>query len=391
MNSEWMDNGFTCSLHSSIVDLPDSVWDTHIAGNHPMRSSRFFHCLEKSFPDRRFSYFLIKKDTDLVGLGIITEEDLDTTLLMPSLMGKIFSPFRKVYSNFMKLKLAMVGTFESMSEHWWFNRDILSPSQFTNLLLTAVDEAFPSSTLLIIRDFEESENRYEAIKEQLCKKNFISVLNMPLATMKVENHSLDEYMATLKGKNRATIRKALRKADNKGIKTERVHEFKSIIDECYPLYLQVHDKAAEFKREPIPKIFFHHIADLLPDESSVLTIRNDQEELLAFMLTGTSSDVNNPFIIGINYAYSKEYPLYYLLLWSEIAYAIQSGCREVDMGITSYFVKQTMGATLNTMSMVARIQSSWLRPLLNPLLPLLLNEEQPEIRSQSSKSGVSNT
>jgi CelD/BcsL family acetyltransferase involved in cellulose biosynthesis len=59
-------------------------------------------------------------------------------------------------------------------------------------------------------------------------------------------------------------------------------------------------------------------------------------------------------------ARARELPLYYNLLWGELAHAAETGCARVDLGVTSYFVKQTLGATLEGMSMAARLRSRWL-------------------------------
>lgn len=388
MKHEWTDGELTCQLHASVVDVPGSAWDEHIAGAHPLKSSRFMRCLEESFPDRRFAYLTVFQNARMVGLAVVTEEHFDVGLLLPNMATRLSARVRRFFPGFLTFRLAMVGTFETMKRHWWFDEQGIGSAQFADIMLAAVNRAFPHARLLIVRDLAEGNEPDKTFERDLSERGFRAVYNLPLATISLDGLTIDQHLARLKSKNKTSIRKTLRGAENKSIKIERVRDFGPLIDECYPLYLQVHQKATEFKRQPIPKAFFHGLAVRLAAESSMLVIRDERGQLLAFMLTGTSNDVNNPFLIGIDYRYSRELPLYYLLLWGEIAYAAERGCREVDMGVTSYFIKQTMGATLEAMSMAARMQTGWLRPLLNPLLPALLSERQPQQRRQFKQSGA---
>jgi len=336
-------------------------------------------CLEESFLDRQFVYLTIHKNGRAVGLAVVTQEHFDLGIFLPDKATRICEHLRKIVPGLMTLRLAMVGTFETTKKHWWFNEHDLSEEQFVDHLLKAAETAFPSAKLLIVRDFMAGNVEDQALERTFLKRGFRSVSNLPLATIRLDGLNLGQHFARLKSKSKTTIRKALRAMEKKQLRLARVSEFRDLIDECYPLYLQVHQHAVEFKRAPIPKRFFHSFADQLSNKSSILTVRDEKGHLLAFMLTGTSESVNSPFLIGMDYSYSRELPLYYVLLWNEIAYAADRGCREVDMGVTSYFVKQTMGASLEQMDMAIRTQPRWLRPLVNPLLPLL-SEKQPQKR-----------
>lgn len=380
MIKEWVSGPLVCQLHMSISDIPGSLWDDKIAGIHPLKSSRFMRCLEKSFPDRQFTYLTIDKKGKVVALAVITEERFDLGLLLPDGATRICERLRKIVPGFMTFRLAMVGTFETAKRHWWVDEQHLSAEQFADHLLVAVEAAFPSAKLLIVRDLMEGHEGDRVLELAFLKKGFRSVLNLPLATVRLDGLNLDQHFARLKRKSRASIRKMLQVAEKTHLKLERLSDYRNLIDECYPLYLQVHQNASEFKRQPIPKALFHAFADQLSEESSMLTVRDEKGQLFAFILTGTSSFINNPFLIGMDYRYSRELPLYYVLLWNEIAYAAERGCQEVDMGVTSYFIKQTMGASLEGMSMAARIQPRWLCPLMNPLLPALLGAKQPRKR-----------
>ena len=375
-----MEQQLRTSIVSSIHDLPPGLWDEKIATGHPFKSSAFMACLEASFAERRFGYVLITRSEVPVGLAVVTEEMLDLTLLCPQIVLRLAKAVRKLFPGFMRLRLGMVGTFETALRHWWFDSQQLRESEFVEQLLIGLRAICKQSLLLLVRDFEEGRPADTSLASELHAKGFVSLANFPIAVAKLDGLSIDAHFKRLKGKSRANIRNKLREAQNLGFKFERVTDFAALIDTCYPLYLQVHEGATDFKREPIPKEFFERIAAQMPQQCNMLLLRAADDRVLGFILTGVSATVSAPAFIGMDYDMTYGTPAYYVMIWKELEYAAERGCHEVDLGLTSYFVKQTCGAEIVGMSMAARLESAWLRPLLQPLLPALLGEKQPEKR-----------
>ncbi len=372
--------GYTTRIVPRIQDVSRALWDEKVAQGHPFKSAAFLACLEDSFPERKFGYLVMSQGEDVVGLAVITEERLDLSLLLPPQVGPLARGVRKVLPGFLSLGLGMVGTFETAERHWWYDARRVSEHDFARALLAACDEVCGASALLLVRDFMETIPEDMRLASWFLQRGFKQVANHPMAKVVLDGMSSEAHFQRLKKKSRQNLRKKLKDAAALGFQVERVRDFKPLIDECYPLYLQVHEGASEFKRNPFPRAFFETIAERMPTTSSFLTLRDAGGKLLAFILTGAGGGLHNPFCIGMDYARTEGTPAYYLLMWKEIEDAAQARCRVVDLGLTSYFVKQTVGAELEGMTMAARIQSAWLRPLLNPLLPALLSEKQPQER-----------
>ncbi|QQR45329.1 GNAT family N-acetyltransferase [Myxococcus xanthus] len=372
--------GITTKVVPRIQDVPQALWDDKVARGHPFKSAAFLSCLEDSFPERKFGYLIVSQGADVVGLAVITEERLDLSLLLPEQVGTLTKGVRKVLPGFLSLGLGMVGTFETAERHWWYDAQRVSEHDFARALLAACDEVCGNAALLLVRDFMEALPEDVRLESWFLQRGFKQVANHPMAMVTLDGLSSEAHFQRLKKKSRQNLRKKLKDAEALGFQVERVRDFRPLIDECYPLYLQVHEGASEFKRNPFPRAFFETIAERMPTTSSFLTLRDSAGHLIAFILTGTGGGINNPFCIGMDYARTEGTPAYYLLMWKEIEHAARTGCRVVDLGLTSYFVKQTVGAELEGMTMAARIQSAWLRPLLNPLLPALLSEKQPQER-----------
>jgi predicted N-acyltransferase len=365
---------------STIREVPRDLWDEKVARGHPFKSGAFMACLEESFPDRRFGYALMSRAGEPVGLAVVTEEPLDLGLLLPPAVGRLSARVRKVLPGFLTLRLGMVGTFETAQRHWWFDADRISAGEFADQLLAALRAVCGRSTLLLVRDFTEGDEEDARLESSILERGFVRLANHPIAIARLDGLSIEEHWQRLKTKSRANVRKKLAQSKELGLELERVEHFGALIDECYPLYLQVHEKSTEFKRNPFPKAFLHALAERMPDQSSLLTLRARDGRLLAFILTGTSGTTNNPFLIGMDYARTRDTPAYYCMLWKELEHAAARGCREVDLGLTSYFVKQTIGAEVKGMTMAARVRGVAPRLLVQPFLPRLLGEKQPERR-----------
>lgn len=370
----------TTRVVSTIREAPQDVWDRHIACGHPFKSSAFLGCLEDSFPQRRFSYVLMSRGAALVGLAVVTEEQLDLGLLLPKAVERLVSAAGRVLPGLFSLRLGMVGTFETAQRHWWFDPEQVSAVEFTEALLDACDKVCSRSTLLLVRDFTVGDAQDERLEAGFLAKGFKRLANLPLSVVKLDGLSIDAHLQRLKAKSRYAIRKELRRAAEAGLKIERVRDFRHLVDACYPLYLQVHEHATEFKRSPFPKVFFETVAQRLAGVCNFLVLRTRDERLVAFLLTSTDDVVGAAYLIGMDYAVTRQTPAYYYLLWKEIEHAARQGCRTLDLGLTSYFIKQTLGAELEKMNMAARLRSAWLRPLLQPLLPVLLHSRQPAER-----------
>ncbi len=373
---------------TSIRDVPGTLWDDTVARGHPFKSTTFLSCLEDAFPERRFAYVLLSRGGHVAGLALITEERFDLGMRLPERVGRWVSRVRRLLPGFLTVRLAMVGTFETAQRHWWVDTRRMSEEALADALLGACQELCPQADLLVVRDFMEGDAAAARLEARFLARGFRSALNLPLAVVELDGRTLEAHLQRLKRGPRGNVRKQLAAAERLGLKLERVFDFRRLLPECYPLYLQVHHHASEFKRLPIPRAFFERVAERLPMESSLLTLRTSEGRLVGFVLSGTSSRVHNPFVLGMDYACSRELPIYYNLLAGELAYAAERGCRQVDLGLTSYFVKQTLGATLEGMSMVARLRSPWLRPFLHPLLPVLLGEKQPERRQTFRDPGA---
>lgn len=365
------------TFYVSVSEIAE-LWDKTIGKEHPYKGAAFLKCVESTFDTRKFAYCALKEGEDIVALAVLSHEQFDLALRLPPWALGPVRLLRRWFPRFCTVGLAMVGTMETAENHWWFDKSRLDFEQFASQLHSALRGQFPNSSLLIIRDFSVTESD-EQFLDCFIRLGFKRATGLPLAVLDVGDTNLDAYLSRLRSKPRAAIRKMLRIASAEGLVTERV-SISSVLDDIYPLYLATHDKAKEYVRHPIPKQFFTEIDKRLADKTSLLVTRNRDSRIIGFMLTGFNGEISNPFLIGFNYEWTHKYSLYYNLMYHELIKTLEQRCKTVDMGLTNYFIKQGLGASLRPLHMACRFNNEVLHKLLGNTLPYLLAEPQPDVR-----------
>ncbi|MCA1778591.1 MAG: GNAT family N-acetyltransferase [Xanthomonadaceae bacterium] len=375
MIEEFRCGGYTVRCYGSIRQLPAPLWDTKIAQNHPYKTAAFMRKLEICFPDRDVVYLAVYENDDMVGLTLATFEYFDPTLGFRPWALKLVTAMRRIWNRLLAVPMAMVGTYETAQEHWWFDAGRINANQFAKILLEAIGRHLPKPTITIVRDFVDSKD--QCFRDALVTRRFRAVDNHPMAAIHLNGLTSKAHYARLRARARHTLRKLDATPANK-VEITNHDCFEGILDECYQLYLNVHNKAEDFQRPALPKVFLEMIGEL--PETRISVLRMPTGEIGAFLMTGFSETISAPSIIGMDYQQSREFMLYHHGLWQSVEEAAKHGCREIDLGLTGYFVKQSLGAELHTLTICLRLENSWLDRLLGARLARALSAPPPEKR-----------
>ncbi|BBB91454.1 hypothetical protein MAMMFC1_02138 [Methylomusa anaerophila] len=152
----------------------------------------------------------------------------------------------------------------------------------------------------------------------------------------------------------------------------------NLVDEMYPLYLNVVYRAKEFRTEPVPKSFFIASCDLKDIQTFATTIRDQQGKLLACIINFENNNILVPYYIGRDYSANKEYNLYYNILWETISTGVARKKKVIDLGLTTYDIKKWLGAEIQPIKMFVRFKSNGVNKVLKYSLPMFL--EVPPIQ-----------
>lgn len=379
--------GFQLLVADTVADMDRESWREHASQGHPFKMPAYFRAVERGFAARRFAYVGVRSDSGrLVGQFILTLDSVDLVLMAHRWVKLAVRAIRKIATGFLRLRLVTVGTFESVGRHWWWHDDGLPAETFVALLGWTVGEIWPESELVVVRDLMRRDPQSSPLGHALRQGGYVRVANLPLAVVRPKGGGSDGHYRRLRRKARASIRKLEAVARSQGLRVAQAEHFRGIVDECYPLYVNVHRRARVFQREAIPVQMFRALAEL--PRTRVTTARWRDGKLVGFILTGMSSSVASPCLVGLDYDYVEAVRLYHQLLWAEITDCIDAGVAEIDLGITSYFVKQQFGAELEPMDMWCRCRWRFVGDLVGRLLPALLAPAQPRDRRAFRNAGA---
>ena len=372
---------FSIALSRRAADICDSAWTLNAAKSHPFKGIDFLTALENIFPDRQFRYASLYLQGRLVGQVVLTLDRIDATMFSPSWVKACVRSVRRCFPSFLKLSVLTVGTMETLGAHWWWDREAVPKHDMASIIEMSASRAFPQAHLLVVRDFLASDRAADGLVAELLKQDLVQVAGLPVASIRTHLSS-DAYFSSLPRRVRKSIRKLSELERQARLDISVVKDFQGLISECYPLFMNVHERSVDLQREPIPIEFFKQVA-MLPN-SRMTIARGPEGRIVGFILTRTVGSISCPFAIGLDYSLESSVRLYHQLLWAEIVSALDSGSDEIDLGVTSYFVKQGFGATLDPSSMMVRFQRPFVRRLFNRFIPTLLKVEQPTTRKRRS-------
>lgn len=376
--------GMCVSLYDSVSDLAAQLWDATLADGHPYRTHAFMTTVEAVFPQRQYRYWRLRgADDALLALGFSSLADVDPLADVTGIGQRIVSAIRRGYRRFGLLKVAMLGCYETSGRHWWIAPGV-EPGSIHGAMAVVLERAHASAKVLVYRDIEHGEASAAAAHDVLTQRGYAEAANYPLALILTQGRGWDAHCAALRSNCRKIINKALADFRQSGFTIEHHRGQVSDLPRLYALYANTHAKAVEFKRELLPYAFLER---LISDCDSIVSVLYDTAgQAQAFILTGVSETVLNPFLFGRDYHAGRTVNAYYVLHAQMLEHCAGPQVRCIDLGITNYFVKQNFGATLAPNAIYIRLRHAGLNGLLGKHIAKFFAVEQPAERSGLKRS-----
>jgi hypothetical protein len=239
------------ALRAEVERLPD--WKN--AFSRQRKDSRFYEIVEDTLTvGFDYRYFVIRDaqgGTLCIQPFFILDQDLAAGLPM-----KVRAPVdavRRLCPRFLQLRTLMVGCAagEGHLDGCESRHGILAP-----LLASAIvaHARRLGARLILLKEFPAKYRRTLSI---FLRHGFIRVPSLPMTRLNIDYPSFDEYMKqALNSATRTKLRRKFRATEKKPpIEMSVVQDVSPIIEEIYPLYLQVYDRSS-FHFEKLTKAFF---------------------------------------------------------------------------------------------------------------------------------------
>jgi hypothetical protein len=362
-----------------IDDLDAQWWDCTLAAGHPFKTHGFMRASEQVFMHRQYRYLRIRAQNGGQPLGLLfaTKEALDICADAGERVQSILRRLRAHWPKLARVSVAMLGSHETSGQHWWF-ADAVPAGRHMMLATRALELAFPRARIRVIRDIAHDAPEYAVLRDWLQAKGFHATANYPLAVIPMNGLLWSEHCQRLKANCRKILNRMVSQYQQSGWRIVHHENIPSEFEILYEQYLNTHRKASEFKRDALRKRFFQQIHQKCRSVFSVLYDTNDQ--VRAFIFSGVSETIINPFIFGRDYREDSGVNAYYVLHMDLIRKFSSPRTQHIDLGITNYFLKQNFGARLQRNDLYLKVGSPLVNAFLGPAIARQFSVPQPNER-----------
>jgi hypothetical protein len=174
----------------------------------------------------------------------------------------------------------------------------------------------------------------------LVAAGFSRVPALPTAVLAVRYATFDGYLGAMRHKYRRRARMVLRASAH--LEVEHLPEFATIAPAMARLWRLVYERAAETRREILPREFF--AAATRVEGLSALVLRRPDASIAAFGLLMDDRPCLHFLQCGFEARAGREEGAYFRLLLELVRHGIESGFAEIDLGCTTLGPKLDLGA-----------------------------------------------
>lgn len=339
-------------IFESIRDVEPTLWDALLDDRSLTFTHAFWRLIEESaLNDFKYRHVLFTDDDGLpVGLTTFYMVTTDVAIFAPQWLRRLLEPVRRVFPGFLKLKMLECGTPIILNSpplvlHPDLELQDILPIWHATLLMYARKSR---ALVMVLRDFEAAQQSWCA---QLRGHGYHIVAGLPNTYLDLRWPSIQDYRDDLKSYYRSKINNHLRKNAEQGVHHDLIEDFADLADELCRQWHVVHERANEFQREVLTPDFYRGLSSSMAGAAKVLrffqadvfvghALLLHDRDTLRWLYFGRSVPINNS--------------LYLYVVQAVIETAIQLQANRLEMGLTTYPIKQDVGARLEPIRFAIR-------------------------------------
>lgn len=331
---------------------------------------RYYEIVEDTiFQGFDYRYFAIKDPSGEV-CAVQPFFILDQDLLVGAVakIGKLIEFIRTIWPRFMRLRVLMVGC--AAGEGHLDDPNVMPAWLQSQLLASAiVKEARAMNVSLIV--LKEFPAKYRDILQCFLRRGFTRVPSLPMTKLNIDYSSFAEYMnKALNSATRTKLRKKFRAAAQAApIEMSVVEDITPIVDEIYPLYLQVYERS-KLHFEKLSREYFCRLGRLMPDKVRFFVWRQN-ERVVAFTLCMIQREAIYAEYIGLDYSVALDLHLYHYAVRDMITWSIANGYKWFRSSSLNYDPKLHLRHLLDPIDLYVRHVSRAKNVVLKFVLPLI--------------------
>jgi predicted N-acyltransferase len=225
-----------------------------------------------------------------------------------------------------------------------------------------------NASMVVLKDFHY---RYRNHLAPFSNNGYERVPSLPAVRLEINFSSFEEYLTRCVSRvTRKGLRRKFKKAAARGpIELEVLRDAGHLIDELYPLYEAVFERA-EFRFEKLTKEYLREVGRQMPDRTRFFVWRQSGK-IIAFDLCFLHDNVLHDCIIGLDYSVALDLHLYFVTWRDVIQWATQNGVKLYYSGPLNYDSKRHFRCELVPLDLYVCHTSGWLNPIFRRLVKWL--------------------
>lgn len=356
-------------IFERIEDIPSQLWNGLTEGHSCAFSHEFWQLIEQSgLNDFKYRHIIFFDDQENpIAVSSFYSVTTDIAIFAPLGLRTVLTKIRSIFPNFLKLRMLECGTPITVSSPPIVGRPHTSTPQLIPTLHQVLHRVAKKERqlLIIIRDFEPNASR---LRTDFTRLGYHWVDSLPNTYLDIRWTSIEQYRASLKSYYRSKLLKHLKINKNNNIRHELHDNFHDLADTLSAQWLVVHEQADEFQREVLTPKFYRELSLRMGNRSkALLFFRGD--ELVGHALLLLDGNQLRWLYFGRNQAVNDS--LYLYVAHTVIETAILLGAKQLEMGLTTYAIKQDLGAQVTPIHLALRSSLPIINAFVGKIYPLL--------------------
>ncbi len=342
-------------------------WRAAFAGER--KDHRYYEIVEDTVRQGfDYRYFVIKDDSGTVR-AIQPCFFLDQDLLQGfgRRAAALAERVRRLWPRFMRMRTLMVGCAAGEGH---IDGGGASGAAAMEALAGAIaaHARAQGAGLIVLKEFPA---RYRGALGPFVRRGFLRMPSLPMTSLDIAYASFEDYMTrALSSRTRKDLRKKFRTAAASApIEMTVVADVGAMIEEVYPLYLEVFERS-DLRFERLTKEYFCRLGQQMPDKARFFIWRQNGRTI-AFSLCMLEGEAIYAEYLGLDYAVALDLHLYYYVFRDVVAWAMANGFKSFHSSGLNYDPKLHLKSLLAPLDLYVRHTSPILNPLLKRILPLL--------------------
>ena len=361
---------FKYSIFDSIEKIPKELWDEILCDNSITLGYDFWKTIENSKLENIDCNYIVLYD-GLLPVAVIPccVVRTDLAIFSAQWVKSLLIFIRKFIPNFFTLNILECGSPVTINTPQFIKDDKISTEFFLRHLNSILIKVARKKRCLIIivRDFEDGHDT-DVFKRKLKELGFAWVPGLPNTYLDIKWATIDDYLSSMRSHYRYKLLNHLAIADESDLRCELILDFSDLSKELCRQWRVVHKNAKELVREVLTPEFYSEISRNMGANSKVLLFYS-RGTLVAHVLLLEDRETLRWLYIGRNR--SQKDSLYFYIVHKIIETSITMGMTKLEMGLTTYPIKQDFGAKLVPIYIAIRLTVPFLNLMLEPIYRFL--------------------